>query len=227
MRFGTHLALAQIPSAVVVLGCLTLSISIAENFDLVRRPVAIASRSYRKTQCGAMGDYEEMVAVPLRHFKLPAAKHHNVKVGKHHGTGWTSLFSTEQTPDKSGKSKRYKEDSSKNKEYEDNIGVSVPAEFLKNLRLEKLLRKTDKFVERIQGTMGTISNNNSICQSPTTDNDTINTRKPGCTVLSPSCQLRDYQAGGVEWFCSLHAAGLNGILADEMGLGSCRLSLLY
>ena len=38
-------------------------------------------------------------------------------------------------------------------------------------------------------------------------------------LLRDSCQLREYQAGGVEWLCSLHAAGLSGILADEMGLG--------
>lgn len=41
----------------------------------------------------------------------------------------------------------------------------------------------------------------------------------GSVLLSKSCNLRDYQQGGVEWLCSLHNQRLNGILADEMGLG--------
>ena len=115
----------------------------------------------------------------------------------------------------------------------------------KNVRLEKLLRRTDKLVENVNKVMRMMLEKHRQTQEPVSKEGNTDTGNN-----STSCQieeslsflprnisventrtdrvvdhrrlklsLRDYQLGGVEWLTSLYATALNGILADEMGLG--------
>jgi SNF2 family DNA or RNA helicase len=105
----------------------------------------------------------------------------------------------------------------------------------KNVRLQKLLSRTDKLVNNVNTVMRLMCQRNY----DTSHNETSSSNKsnidmnsvlfakalvPLDSVHSSSphlnIKLRDYQIGGVEWLISLYATSLNGILADEMGLGT-------
>ena len=100
---------------------------------------------------------------------------------------------------------------------------------MKMLRLTKLMRKTDKLVREIKRLMDrmkrSLSHDNHPSVIGSSVDQTHGIREVSVDVdciyslLSPGCELRDYQLGGVRWLYSLYRSGLNGILADEMGLG--------
>ena len=95
---------------------------------------------------------------------------------------------------------------------------------MKMLRLTKLMRKTDKLVREIKRLMDRMKRSlpsvigSSVDQTHGIGGVSVDV---ACiySLLSPGCELRDYQLGGVRWLYSLYRSGLNGILADEMGLG--------
>lgn len=110
--------------------------------------------------------------------------------------------------------------------------VEVEAEAMKSIRLQKLLRKTDRFVAKIQQTMRQLTSSCEVSQQQrpslhemNTFNSSSSSSSKKCftraaySLLAEECRLREYQQGGVEWMYSLCVSGLNGILADEMGLG--------
>ena len=96
----------------------------------------------------------------------------------------------------------------------------------KQIRLTKLMTKTDKIVKKLMSMMSAMTDsvkqskdiivNGDSAQSEIVEaNDIV--RQP--RLLSGGI-LRDYQLGGLKWLSGLHYSGLNGILADEMGLGN-------
>lgn len=119
-------------------------------------------------------------------------------------------------------------------------------ESLKEIRLQKLLKRMDKIVTNIHKMMKSVvpmlnsvkinddddKNDEGDDNSEELDFEKTNSEfwskhvenmnsssSHSKTRFIDSGLLRDYQVGGVEWLLSLHAHGLNGILADEMGLG--------
>ena len=123
------------------------------------------------------------------------------------------------------------------------VAAAVDEEALKQMRLQKLLAKTDRIVNNINMSMTRYLEKEQAAaaaaaaeaEAAIDGNDEFGApfSKPSiwpavaatlqpvglkqCLVQSPYSQLRDYQQGGVEWLRSLHIQGLNGILADEMG----------
>lgn len=116
---------------------------------------------------------------------------------------------------------------------------TVPSDLeVKNVRLEKLLRRTDKLVGNVNKVMHMMLDKHRQIRQPFNSDESSDSasnsasaKKEETTFFLPSnmpvpvehhhlkLSLRDYQLGGVEWLTSLYATALNGILADEMGLG--------
>ena len=112
--------------------------------------------------------------------------------------------------------------------------TQLAAEDRKKRRLDKLLEKTDKMVNRLSEMMENVkkahtereNRENEVAREEGRDIlNQYDSSRSNVTDLSLQPHfltggvLRDYQLKGVEWLCGIHYSGLNSILADEMGLG--------
>ena len=103
-------------------------------------------------------------------------------------------------------------------ELSDSNDADISDESWKQARLEKLLSKTDRIVKRLQTMIhrfvDTHETASTVVFQPGSSNseNLANSRNGSSTpkLFRQGKALRDYQTGGVEWLCSLHANGLNG-----------------